>query len=74
MTQNSVVDLQRDELSTMAEIAQQIVGRPGVAVSIPSQLVSRIEGAIQGTLNEALMLVRERERSQSSELLKLRFR
>lgn len=70
MTQVLNVQLPADLLG----VAAKMVGAPGVPVAIPRVIVTHIDQAIHKTLSESLISVRDRERSASSEALKLRVR
>lgn len=74
MKQELTVELPKDELAGMVNVARRIVGQPGVPVSVPRDMVHQVESVLQRTLSESLMSVRERERSTSAEAIKLRFR
>lgn len=70
MKQVLTVELPADLLG----VAKKMIGTPGVPVTIPRALVTQIDNVIQQTLADTLKDVRERERSTSSEALKLRIR
>ncbi len=70
MTQ--VLDLELP--SDLLGVAQQVFGTLGEPVRIPSQVIARIDRVIDQSLVDTLLDVRERERTVSTEALKLRIR
>jgi hypothetical protein len=74
MPQCLSVDLPKDDLASLVNVARQIVAAPGVPVSVPREVVLRVECVLQQTLTATLTQVRDRERSVPSETLELRFR
>lgn len=74
MTRVQQLELPAEVLANVKVVVGQIVGSPGVAVSVSRDMAQCVGGVLQRTLNERMNEVRERERSPSDEVLKLRFR